>query len=203
VTEERLLQEIARYDPVDTARVAERARREADLELLIDRLDQLHEEILEAFRRPGIDAQAHAAAVARFLHDYLPRRPNDRRWPWLEERQALSDTNAGLEAANVALLRQAAFARTRAGETELGREEVDAVARTMAEVYLRHLTGQKQRWQQIPPDERGRWRLVARSVLKNMGTDASRDAPATAGADDDRQAGTPSPDARGCRTDRV
>jgi hypothetical protein len=40
---------------------------------------------------------SHEAAVARFLHAYLPRRPNDPRWPWLAERDALNDYIAQLE----------------------------------------------------------------------------------------------------------
>jgi glycosyltransferase involved in cell wall biosynthesis len=88
-TIEHCIQEIGRYDPDDAALVASRARDEADLEKVLDRLERLYAEVLTGPRRPEITAEAHERAVARFLHDYLPRRPADPRWPWLAERERL------------------------------------------------------------------------------------------------------------------
>jgi hypothetical protein len=89
ITAERCLQEITRYDPDDAARVAERARVSADLGKLLDKFENLYAEVLTGARRPIITAEAHARAVAQFLHDNLPRRPGDARWPWLAEREKL------------------------------------------------------------------------------------------------------------------
>ena len=41
---------------------------------------------------------AYEAALVRFLHAYLPRLPDDPRWPWPAERQAFVDRIAALEA---------------------------------------------------------------------------------------------------------
>jgi hypothetical protein len=87
VTVERCIGEVGYYDRSDASLVAERARGEADLELLLDRFERLYAEILTGIRRPMIDRNAHERAAARFLHENLPRRPDDGRWPWLTERQ--------------------------------------------------------------------------------------------------------------------
>ncbi|HET7680075.1 MAG TPA: glycosyltransferase [Xanthobacteraceae bacterium] len=87
ITAERLIEEILRYDPDDAARVSARARKEADLEKLLDRFEQLYNEVLNGRRKPSITAAARKTAEARFLHENLPRRPDDRRWPWLAERE--------------------------------------------------------------------------------------------------------------------
>jgi hypothetical protein len=41
---------------------------------------------------------AHERAVAGFLHEYLPRRQNDARWPWMAERDRLQLEIRSLEA---------------------------------------------------------------------------------------------------------
>ena len=87
VTVERCVQEIGRYDPADASRVAKRARAEADLGKLIDSYESLYEQVLSGARRPMVTAEARERAIARFLHEYLPRRPDDGRWPWLAERE--------------------------------------------------------------------------------------------------------------------
>jgi glycosyltransferase involved in cell wall biosynthesis len=98
VTLERCLTEIDRYDPVDAASVVERARREADLEHLLDAFEKLYRELLTC--RPTFDRGAHETALARFLHDYLPRRPGDDRWPWMAERHDLIQRLEALERSN-------------------------------------------------------------------------------------------------------
>lgn len=89
VTIERCVEEIRRYDPADALRVAARARGEAGLETRLDELERLYVDILAGSRRPTITPAAHEQAVARFLHDYLPRRPADPRWPWLGLREEM------------------------------------------------------------------------------------------------------------------
>src|SRR5262249_13929788 len=70
----------------------------ADLEKLIDRFENLYAEVLTGARRPYISPEAHEHAVARFLHEYLPRRPNDIRWPWTAERDQMQRERRSLEA---------------------------------------------------------------------------------------------------------
>jgi hypothetical protein len=89
VSTERLIRDIRQYDREDAEAVCGRARHEADLEKLLDEFDKLYADILYGERRPSMPSGAHEAAVATFLHNYLPRRPNDIRWPWLQERESL------------------------------------------------------------------------------------------------------------------
>jgi hypothetical protein len=89
ITVDRCVQEFGRYDADDAAKVANRAREQADLRKLLDRYEELYEEVLTGARRPAITAEACERAVARFLHENLPRRPRDPRWPWLAERDDL------------------------------------------------------------------------------------------------------------------
>ena len=89
ITVERCVQEIGRYDPLDASRVAERSRVDADLSKLLDKFEKLYDEVLTGARRPFVAVEARERAVARFLHENLPRRPGDTRWPWLAEREHL------------------------------------------------------------------------------------------------------------------
>ena len=88
-TVDRCLEEIARYDRDDALQVVARAREDGDLEKLIDKYEQLYKDVIGGARRPAITGEARKRAEARFLHDYLPRRPGDARWPWLAEREYL------------------------------------------------------------------------------------------------------------------
>ncbi len=97
LTVERLIEEVSRYDREDTAAVCERARHEANLEGLLDAFEALYAEVLSGARRPPMSKAAHEAAVGQFLHDYLPRRPRDPRWPWLNERETLRGRVQDLE----------------------------------------------------------------------------------------------------------
>jgi hypothetical protein len=98
VTVERCVRDAGAYDRADASRVAERARDEADLERLLDRFERLYADLLTGSRRPLIDQTAHEHAAARFLHENLPRRPDDTRWPWLAEREDLQRGHEALEA---------------------------------------------------------------------------------------------------------
>ena len=89
ITVDRCVQEIGRYDPDDASTVANSARTDADLCKLLDKFENLYDEVLTGARRPSITTEARARAVARFLHENLPRRHGDTRWPWLTERENL------------------------------------------------------------------------------------------------------------------
>jgi hypothetical protein len=97
LTRDTCLEQLQSYDAQDAALVAEQARRDADLERSLDRFEQLYAEILDGPRRPSIAAEQHDGAVSRFLHEYLPRRPADPRWPSLAERQQLRDRVRSIE----------------------------------------------------------------------------------------------------------
>jgi len=42
--------------------------------------------------------------------------------------------------------------------------DIDAVARVIAQAYLKQTTGRAVLWEQLTPDERSLWRLVARAA---------------------------------------
>lgn len=97
VTMEGLIEEIGRYDRADAMKVSGLTRADADLESLLDEYEALYDAVLSGDRRPNIAAEAHQQAVARFLHDSLPRRPQDPRWPWMGERDELQARVRDLE----------------------------------------------------------------------------------------------------------
>ena len=120
-----LVENIRRYDREDTAAVGARARIEADLEKLLDDFENLYAEILTGWRRPSITTGAHEAAVARFLHDYLPRHPNDPKWPGLDERAALRERCLQLETQLAGTMQEQQALRRRC--TQLQNDLADAV----------------------------------------------------------------------------
>jgi hypothetical protein len=83
ITVNGLIDEIGRYDVADAAAVSRLARNVADVEKHLDRVEGLYSEVLNGPRQPVITPDAHERAVARFLHENLPRTPGDTRWPWL------------------------------------------------------------------------------------------------------------------------
>jgi hypothetical protein len=87
VTVEAIRGELDRYDAEDAARVAARAREDADFERMLDRL-MAHYEAVMALPPPD-PAEIHAAAMA-FLTRALPRARSDGRWPWMTERDTLT-----------------------------------------------------------------------------------------------------------------
>lgn len=97
VTVKRLIEEIGRYDRLDADAVSLRARREADLEDLLEDFDALYADVLSGSRKPSFSAEAHQAAVSRFLHEFLPRRPAAPWWPSLREQEALEQRCRELE----------------------------------------------------------------------------------------------------------
>jgi hypothetical protein len=101
--------EIGRYDPVDSANVSKIAREQASLDVVLDQFLALYRSAISRATSAPWDAKAHNAAVSSFLHEYLPRRPGDSRWPAHGERQQLLDQIAqcdkGLGQMNDALVR--------------------------------------------------------------------------------------------------
>jgi hypothetical protein len=87
VTVDRCIKEIRRYDRTDAINVSEKARRVADLERLLDAWEKLHADVVERFHGSPIAPEAHSNAMARFLHENLPRRPSDTRWPWMSQQE--------------------------------------------------------------------------------------------------------------------
>jgi len=78
-----LIDQINRYDVADAVAVGRLARNAADMEKHLDRVEHLYAEVLNGPRRPVITPDVHERAVARFLHENLPRTPGDTRWPWI------------------------------------------------------------------------------------------------------------------------
>lgn len=137
-TVERCVQEIGRYDAAAASQVAERARADADLTKLIDQFERLYDEVLTGARRPVITAEARERAAARFLYEYLPRRPGDMRWPWLAERESLrQDVEAATRQAG-ALASRLDEAQRRLAEAErqrdAARRELDSVQWLLAKL---------------------------------------------------------------------
>jgi len=140
VSTEGLIEQVRRYDPDDARRVCERAGREADLEKVLDAFDLLYAQVMSGARASPVRRDAHEAAVARFLHAYLPRRLNDPRWPWLAERQVLDGRIAELESrlADAAReLEQRSVAGRAAAELERARTDLRATELERARTDLR------------------------------------------------------------------
>jgi hypothetical protein len=124
VTVQHLIGNIKRYDREDASAVCARARREADLENLLDEFETLYSEALYGARRPSVPKGAQEASIARFLHDYLPRHPFDARWPWLCEREAMHARISQLESQLAERLREQEAMREHVCQVE------DQLART-------------------------------------------------------------------------
>ena len=89
VTVERLTGEIGKYDAADAAATAALASNEASFDVMLDRyLEVYRQAIGRAHEHPWTSAD-YDRALAAFLRANLPRRPDDRRWPWLPERDHL------------------------------------------------------------------------------------------------------------------
>jgi hypothetical protein len=137
---DRCMQDIGRYDPDDASGVANVARADADLNKLLDKLEQLYDEVLTGARRPSITSETRERAVARFLHENLPRRPGDPRWPWLAEREGLQQNIETLMHKVGALTgrldelqRELATTVRKRDETTIAlRERIDALQRELA-----------------------------------------------------------------------
>jgi glycosyltransferase involved in cell wall biosynthesis len=125
VSVEALIDNIRHYDCQDAAAVTALARREADLEKLLDAFAALYAEVLSGPRRPSVPPGAHEAAVARFLHDYLPRHPNDPKWPGLDERAELRERCLQLESQLAGTVQEQQALRRRC--TQLQNDLADAL----------------------------------------------------------------------------
>jgi hypothetical protein len=136
VNVDRCIQEIARYDPADASLVTQRARNEADLENLLDEFEKLYAEILTGARRPQATSEAHERAVARFLHENLPRRLGDPRWPWMAEKEQLQQEKAQLQQEKAQLQQEKAQLQYENGRLNAKLEELTAA---MADLKLSRL----------------------------------------------------------------
>jgi hypothetical protein len=156
VTVERCAQEIELYDRDEVCAVAKHARRDADLDQLLDAFERLHAELLTGARRPAIDPRAHSEAVGRFLNDHLPRRPGDGRWPWMAEKHALQQRLEALERSHAEFADRLEDARRsnvdlaaqlRAAEEERAqsRQRSDDAARSHAQLLERLVRTQQER----------------------------------------------------------
>lgn len=89
-----LCAEIDLYDAQDAAEVSRTARRDADLERLLDRLEAVYAEAIAA---PWPDPAAVRSATLEFLRKTLPRARADHRWPWTQERDEMAGRIAQLD----------------------------------------------------------------------------------------------------------
>ena len=97
VSPESLSEEIGRFDAAEAAAVSASLRANADLELMLDRLEAIYEETIAAAQRDPAPPEARRAAELAFLGETLPRRRKDARWPWMAEREALEGRVRDLE----------------------------------------------------------------------------------------------------------
>lgn len=88
---ETIIADLKKYDVEDAASLAERTRVDASLELLLDRLLEIYRAIITSWSQAQVETNAPASrrAMVDFLHNALPRKGSDARWPWLLERDDL------------------------------------------------------------------------------------------------------------------
>jgi len=103
VTVDSLDAEIGRYDPADAARVSDTVRAIAGLEPTLDYLERLYRAAIAA---PPASAADVRSASLQFLQQVLPRQRDDRRWPWMAEREAMEKRIQQLERELAAARRQ-------------------------------------------------------------------------------------------------
>ena len=89
VTAERLAAEIDKYDAADAAAAAALASKEASFDVMLDRYLEVYGQAIGRAREHPWTTAGHSRALAAFLHNSLPRRLSDGRWPWLPERDHL------------------------------------------------------------------------------------------------------------------
>jgi glycosyltransferase involved in cell wall biosynthesis len=146
VTVDRCLEEIARYNRDDAAAVTARAREVADLTGTIEQYERLYEEVISGARRPVVDEAARKQAEARFLHDYLPRRPGDGRWPWLAERERLHNERSTLRQEQQRLQQEQARLQREVNALRQAVAERDAIVQSRSRLlkqFWRIATGAK------------------------------------------------------------
>ncbi|MFL6817474.1 MAG: glycosyltransferase [Bradyrhizobium sp.] len=141
ITAERLIEEISRYDATDARAVSQLARNAADLEQHLDRVESLYSEVLDGPRQPVITPLGQERAVARFLHENLPRTTGDTRWPWLG---VLKNLDVRREALETQLAKAAVERAEVEGHLQRLAEQLALLNRSRAlrcARWLRRLTG--------------------------------------------------------------
>jgi len=110
---ETVIAALKEYDPSDTAAVAELTRRDASFEARLDELLDIYRSIVSYWSQALAETSQTASqkALLDFLHEALPRKNGDARWPWQIERDRLTQDIARLD-------RECAIARTRLSATE-------------------------------------------------------------------------------------
>jgi hypothetical protein len=88
---ETIVAELKKYDFEDAALITERTRIDASLEFLLDRVLEIYRAIITSWSQAQVETNAPASrrATLDFLHNALPRKSSDARWPWLAERDHL------------------------------------------------------------------------------------------------------------------
>jgi glycosyl transferase family 4 len=173
VTVDHCVQEIGRYDPDQAALVTGRARDEADLEKALDCFERLYAEVLTGPHRPEMSADAHARAVVRFLHAYLPRRPGDPRWPWMAEKERLESEVQALTGRIGQLSEHLEQAEREArAQTHTGQELESRLA--AAEAQLASVAGERERLSAALADVSSQLADVKRSRLLRWGRSLRR-----------------------------
>jgi Glycosyltransferase Family 4 len=162
VTVDHCVREVGRYDPEQAGLVMRRARDEADFEKVLDRFEGLYAEVLAGPRRPTITAHAHERAVAQFLHNYLPRRPGDSRWPWMAEKERVEKEVHALQSRIAELSEQ------------LERGERDARALAAVEEQLAQVVAERERLGAAFADVSSKLADVKRSRLLRWGRSLRR-----------------------------
>jgi flagellar biosynthesis chaperone FliJ len=70
---ETIFNEIQKYDPYDAQEVSRRIRSSADMELVIDKLLDLYQQVIEEYAGNVSDQQAEYKAAAAYLRSLSPR----------------------------------------------------------------------------------------------------------------------------------
>ena len=125
---ERILRAIDQYDAIDAAAVAQRARREADLEIQLDAFEGLYSDVLDGSRRPRFTPAEHQRAVESFLHENLPRRFSHPKWPWAAQRMAMLEDIGKLETRLAETLRLVGEGNRAVGDAHRAAEEAHRAA---------------------------------------------------------------------------
>jgi len=106
---EAVVAELKQYDVNDGTSVAERTRADASLELSLDRFLEIYRAIITSWSKVQIATSAESSrrAMLDFLHNALPRKSSDARWPWQVERDRLIEERDHLDQ-ECAMTRQSA-----------------------------------------------------------------------------------------------
>ena len=90
ISVETIVAELRTFNVDDAARVSELARSEVSLDTQLDRLLAIYDSIISTWQQAHTKITAESRnALLDFLHEALPRKITDPRWPWQLERDQL------------------------------------------------------------------------------------------------------------------